>query len=457
MPFGPYANFEACIRDQKSKGHDEEGASKICGAMKAKLEPNYSDMEDIKKKMADVGCRFVLPIDLSEFDEETEFELITTAKQTDSRYGDFRFSKSDLQEMASNFNAGVAGTEVAVDLNHDEDHIALAWIQPGSMKVDESTKLKGEYSLYAKLYKFTPKGEEMVKTGALRYFSVEVQNSFSRIINGAKKVYNNVIRGLALTNRPVIKDMMPTFSEKPLILNFKDMEVLKKAVELILAKGKISNEDVAYIQSLAQALPESDREGADAEVAKVSERAKADAGSAEEMAKKEAATKEAAEKEAKRLAEEAAKSGKQTFSLKEVQEMIQAAVKEPLKELNKVLVDARHKSLADQVDGLMLSEGHEIGFKADAKEKVVAFVKTLSTEQADAYFALHKDIVALADLEEYGADDKPADKKLTEPLAELDKKAKELSEKEKLSYPDAVKKILATDKKLAEEVQKSKK
>lgn len=34
------------------------------------------------------------------FSEDREYELITTAKQTDSRYGDFSYSKEQLETMA---------------------------------------------------------------------------------------------------------------------------------------------------------------------------------------------------------------------------------------------------------------------------------------------------------------------------------------------------------------------
>jgi hypothetical protein len=55
---------------------------------------------------------------------------MTTAKQTDSRYGNFEFTKKDLEEMATNFNENIVGTEIPVDLNHDPEHIAYAWITP---------------------------------------------------------------------------------------------------------------------------------------------------------------------------------------------------------------------------------------------------------------------------------------------------------------------------------------
>lgn len=65
-----------------------------------------------------------------DFSENKEYELITTAKQTDHRYGDFEYTKSDLETMAKNFNENIVGTEIPVDLNHDPEHIAYAWIKP---------------------------------------------------------------------------------------------------------------------------------------------------------------------------------------------------------------------------------------------------------------------------------------------------------------------------------------
>lgn len=36
MPVGPYKTFAACVADQVSKGHSEESARKICGAIEKK-------------------------------------------------------------------------------------------------------------------------------------------------------------------------------------------------------------------------------------------------------------------------------------------------------------------------------------------------------------------------------------------------------------------------------------
>jgi len=46
-PFADYENFDACVADQKSKGHPEESANKICGKLKHELE------DDVKKELED--------------------------------------------------------------------------------------------------------------------------------------------------------------------------------------------------------------------------------------------------------------------------------------------------------------------------------------------------------------------------------------------------------------------
>lgn len=38
LPFAGYADFDACVIDQKSKGHDDESAHRICGALKDRIE-----------------------------------------------------------------------------------------------------------------------------------------------------------------------------------------------------------------------------------------------------------------------------------------------------------------------------------------------------------------------------------------------------------------------------------
>lgn len=324
-----------------------------------------------------------------EFSEDKAYELITTAKQTDHRYGDFEYTKADLEKMAANFNENIVGTEIPVDLNHDPEHIAYAWIKPGSMEVKESSTLEGQYSLYAQLYRFTPEGKDMITTGKVRYFSLQIQNVFTKFVDKAKKTYNLVIRALALTNMPVIKDMAPTYAEAKTL--FSDHTNTMTNEEL---QAKQLSEKDTIISAKDVALSEKD-------VA---------------LAEKET--------ENKKLAED-------------------------LKKLND---EKREKLLSEEVESLCLSEDKAIGFKAGEKDKVLAFVKTLSDEQATQYFAIHKEILSNVDLAEYG--DAGEGEQVTDTTANdiAEKRAKELAEKEGIDQSSAMKRVLSEDKDLASKV-----
>lgn len=462
MPFWPYEDFEACVLDQASKGHSEESANKICWAIKARLEvweditencvKDLSDINDSKllagrvnitpelaKKIIDAldkkwldardvsnvlyrletmiqeealkdklnkasedqlddiidniivqrisNEEYLSEIHLSEWWDVLgkEFELITTAKQTDSRYWNFEFSKEDLLEMATNFNNNVVGTEIPVDLNHDPEHIAYAWIVPGSMNVKESTQLTWQFSLFAKLHKFTPEWADMVKTGKVRYFSLQIQHKFEKFVDSTKKVFKNVIRALALTNMPVIKDMSPTFSENKNNLSDNhnnDMEIKELETKLSEATTNLSEKEIA-------------------------------------LAETEAKNKELSEK------------------------------------LEAIETEKHEAFLSESLEKLSLSEDNKIGFKGGEKEKVEAFVKTLSAEQAKEYFSIHQDIITSANFneegtaegnEEEGGDEEKVAETAAEEAAEL---ATKMAKEESISYSEAMNKVLDQNKELA--------
>lgn len=385
------------------------------------------------------------------FDPDAEFEILTTAKQTDPRYGEFQYKKSELQEMARNFNDDVVGVEIAVDHDHGQgsDGVALAWIVPKSMSVKPSSKLEGEYSLYAKLHRFTPRGEEFASTGALRYFSVELQFQFEKMVAGAKKMFKNVIRGLALTNRPVVKDMIPTFSENSNIHNQPKMDNLKKLFGGLKAKDSITKKEFqAFSEAAAEAVE------ADAEV-----KEEVDTMAAELEPKVE--EEKTAEEEAKELAEKAVKKaiedakGK-TFSEAEfktaVEDQVKAALKEPLRKLNETLNNARTEKLNAKVDGLCLSENKGVGFKTDSKDKIKGFVAKLSDELAKEYFELHEGVIASVDLSEKGVEAAMGDFQTQDAYKELTEKSKKYAEENKCSVTEATKRVLAEDSELSKKI-----
>lgn len=413
------------------------------------------------KKNKQLGRFTYMEIELAEgkFNPNAYFEIITTAKQTDSRYGDFQYKKEELQEMADNFNNEVVGTEIPLDLNHDGETIALGWLVPGSMIVKESTKLEGEYSLYVKLHKFTPRGEELISTGAVKYFSIELQFKFQKFVKGVKKLFKNVIRGLALTNTPVVKDMSPTFSEKYKSSNPYNMDDLKKLFSALKAKNSITKLEFSEFKKLADEAVEADEA--------VKEEVEAQVGELESKVEEEKSTdeeKELAEAKSKKLAEEATErllkeKGKKIYSDLEVKalaaEIANEVIKEPLRKLNEMFVEGRTTQLSAKVDKLCLSEDRNVGFKSDSKGKILDFVKKLSDELAKEYFELHSDIIANVDLAEYGRDDIVKSLSKDELYKELNEKVeKKMSEDKTLTVGKATQIVLSEDKNLAEKLEK---
>lgn len=211
---------------------------------------------------------------------------------------------------------------------------------------------------------------------------------FTKIIDKTKKTYNLVIRALALTNMPVIKDMAPAYAEAKTL--FSDHTNPMQDTEF---QAKLAEKDTLLSEKDTQ-LSEKDKALADTN----------------------AKNKELAEK------------------------------------LEKVESEKREKFLSDEVDSLCLSEDNAIGFKTGEKAKVLEFVKTLSDEQATQYFAIHKEILTNVDLSEHGSSgegevvtDNTANK-----IAE--DRAQALSEKEGITFTAAMQRVLSEDKDLASKV-----
>ena len=59
LPMGPYSDFAECVADQKKKGHSDESAHKICGAIKQKVEGELRQAAR-RAGVSDTGARRIL-------------------------------------------------------------------------------------------------------------------------------------------------------------------------------------------------------------------------------------------------------------------------------------------------------------------------------------------------------------------------------------------------------------
>lgn len=315
--------------------------------------------------------RFLFSIpELSDFElEDRDFEVLKVGEYYDQRYGKFSIDEKLLCQIKDNFEKNVLGVDVALDENHKPEKGAFAWVK--SLEVRNG-------SLFARLKDFTSKGKEMLKEKVFKYFSVEFA-PFEKVEGGKKVTIPNVLRGIALTNRPVIKGMQPAlFSEGSLSINPNDMSLFKKFADGLLGRSKVSKDDVTLLKSMFSELSDEEK----AEVAPKVE---------EVEAKVEEAKAEGEEVKADEAPAEAPKAV-------EAAEM-SAKFAEMSKELSELRRREHDRVVNDHVASLMLSEAGKAGFAnvSDNVTSLKGFVASLSEDQVAQFKALMGKVTLLSE------------------------------------------------------------
>jgi hypothetical protein len=101
-----------------------------------------------------------------------------------------------LREIVDNYKSGVMGRELPVNLNHADDSIdAAGWVVDLEQRGD---------SLFATVEIVDPHVKELVDSKRLRFASAELALGY---LHPEHRKRMNVLRGIALTNRPYIKNM----------------------------------------------------------------------------------------------------------------------------------------------------------------------------------------------------------------------------------------------------------
>lgn len=346
-----------------------------------------------------------------EFNPNAKFELLTTAKQTDPRYGVFNFSKKQLEELADNFNAGALGRDVPVDINHDPDHKAFAWLQPGSAFVAPSKKLDGEFSLFASLHRFTPEGEKMLRDGAFRYFSLQIKSNFERMIDGVKKKFSNIIYALALTNTPVIKDMAPTFSDS-YFSNTNPMKMFEAILTSLSEKERVTSEEKKMLRTAFLTLSEEEQEEVKEQVEEVEAKPEEEGGADDDGEKKEDGEEKGDDKgDDGEEKEDDDEDGEEEV---EMSEKVLAEVKSLKEENAKLAKKLDMQELSEAFSNeMVLSETKPVGFHKEEATAVVEFMVSLSEGQRKTFRDLISKIRGV-DLSEYGSSSASAVKELSE-------------------------------------------
>lgn len=296
--------------------------------------------------------------------EGAEFEVLKCGQYYDHRYGQFQVDEEMIAMLADNFNKNVLGVEVAVDKNHEWSDGAVAWVR--------SVRASGG-KLYATFKDYTSEGKKLLQDKIFKYFSVEFAPFDKVDEEGNQITVANVLRGIALTNRPVIKGMKPAFLSESLSNNFIRMDKFKLFADKLKAQGKVSKDEMSTLKGMFAMLSEEEQTEAQPEVDAVEE-------TVEEAPADAPAAPVAPAVEDKQLAE--------GVTLSEFR-ALQTSVTQLAEEKKTLEGKLEDKELSEDFQSSMvLSENQKTGFQKDAQESVVGFMKTLSESQREQFKAL---------------------------------------------------------------------
>lgn len=375
MPFSKVEDFERSFPAVKELTAEQKStALEVFNSCKDAGEDDEASIKkalDAAKKLAEETFEFLSEIRWSEVSESqlenTEFEILRVGKFHDSRYGTFPITTALLHELVNNFNQNVLGTEVAVDVNHDSSKGAISWIK--TLRVMNNKVL-------ATLKDYSEEGKKLFREKIFKYFSVEF-SPLEKVdeSTGRKVTIKNVLRGLAVTNRPVIKGMRPAFFSEDINLQFNVpilMENFKLFAELLGSKKSVTKEEVSTLKAMHAKLSEDEQKQTQSQVTDA-EKKVADEAAAEAKAKEEADAK------AKADAEAGANGGVSAAEFAELKR--QNGEKD--KRLAQLELAEHERENTKRVEGLMLSEAGIPGFTKNAEtiKALSEFVSTLTPAQ----------------------------------------------------------------------------
>ena len=376
--------------------------------------------------------------------ENTEFEVLKVGEYYDHRYGKFSVTQELLEELKENFESNVLDIEVALDANHEPENGAYAWVR----ELTIHTGAHGELALFAKFKDFTEDALKFFKQKMFRYFSVEFA-PFTKVVDGKKETVKNVLKGIALTNRPVIKGMQPTFLSEEVENNVnhdRNMQNVKLFAANLLKRDAVSKDDVDALMEMHALLSEEEQAEVKDDVAKVEAKAE-ESGEAEAEGTEDAAQQEGAgdEAEAETTPEGEDEPEEDAPEGADLSEDASMSLSEQ-KELADLREFKQNTVLSERVGAVTLSSDNLTGFAKDSNEAVSEFVRTLSDDQWGMFQNLVGSVktVDASMLSEEGSDDysEAGGDATTEDakLSEVNKRADEIVKEEGLARHLAVEK-----------------
>ena len=162
---------------------------------------------------------------LFKFEEENinEVQILRTGEWEHPQYGDITITEEDLDLFIKSFEDRARRIDLAIDQAHDPQKGAAGWVESLEKK-----EVNGELGLYAEV-DWTGFGKELIEDKRFKYISPEFKFNYEDEETG--KVYQNVLFGAGLTNRPFIKDMQPILMSEDVLDDIKSQAIKQKKGE----------------------------------------------------------------------------------------------------------------------------------------------------------------------------------------------------------------------------------
>jgi len=394
----------------------------------------------------------IFPIDIHAFAETAsedgipkEIHVLPVGKWNHPAYGPITIDRNDIAEFKDNFENGLR-KGIPITEGHDNGFSgelpAIGWF---TELID-----RGANGLYATI-EWTEKGKTLLSEKAFKYFSPEFYSEYED--PETRQIYENVLVGGALTNKPYFKELEAVVLSEHNInnqFNFNDMnlqDILAKKVE------ELSAEEKTFLQENKEQLTDEQKTtfATALEVEKEEENKEDENKEIETEEKKEEEKTEEENKEEEK-APEGDDAGGEEGGQQDASEgvivkdgmiqMSQGAYKTLEKKANdgyEAAEKLRMSEIRNEANKLVFSEQNSKGrFLPAQSEKVFSFMKALDEGQRKAFAEIVKTIPEanlFGEIGHGGGAEGTA-------FAEIDSKAKILmSEDKAITYTDAVKRL----------------
>jgi len=370
----------------------------------------------------------------------SEIEVLTEGYWEHELYGTIEITPEDIDKFVENFNNKTRRIDIAVDQEHKPDLGAAGWFRELKHVVED-----GIHKLKATI-EWTKNGIDMLKNGIYKYFSPEFDFEYED--PETHETFENVLLGGALTNRPYFKSLAPVqLSEN----------VFAEVVSNLDEKGGEKQMDEQELN----ANPEEEIEESEEESpVEPEEELAEDEEEGEEEAPEEAEEpEEEAEEEPEAEEEEPAEESEEEPA-EEPAEPVEASEKPNAKEFNDLKSELgvlkkklRFSEVREEIQGYTFSESNPNGRLLPKSSKAAqGLLMSLNARQSKLFkeFINSLPIISSVLFEETGSGENGESTKASE---QLTKEANILSEKEGITFGEALKRVSADNPGLAKKAQ----